>query len=98
MDLYDFVLKQNETFENHPSSNQITNNDFVETLFEYAEAQQDSDDLLKITFGSEVPELIARTWVNIAFMALQAAHFNGADKEMFDDVMFSILATGKGLS
>lgn len=95
MDLFDFVEEQAHIFECVLEGHLPTNDDFLIHLFNDAYTLSDLTDELRGTFGTETPNAIVEAWINVAFMALQAAYQNGADRAKFGEAIQSIRAYGE---
>ncbi len=92
MDMYDFVVKQNEIQRKlYPDSHPPTYAHSTALLLEDVRDLVDLEELLETTFGLEVPVQMQETWINIAFLAMAAAHRLGADRAKFDQAIQNIL-------
>jgi hypothetical protein len=91
MDMFDFIEKQSEIENKIYGEDPPTYAHYSAILIEYTEELLDFEDLLEVTFNAEVPNALRETWINIAFLALGAAHRLGADRIKFAQAVQNIL-------
>lgn len=92
MNLYDFVVKQEEIQRKvYPDSQSPTYTHSTALLLEDIEDLLDLEDLLQQTFNGEIIVHMQETWINVAFLGLAAAYRLGADKAKFQQAIQNIL-------
>ncbi len=91
MDLYDFIERQNVVANNvGPFTNLDYINKFSRMVYDLNNLDYDN----KETPNRELQFQIVENYINVAFMALQAAKQNGASKEDFCRAITNVLLRG----